>query len=325
MSESDGLICAYELNGEGGGTLIEEWDALPSAESGKPCWIHLDRSGARTLAWLQNDSKLRPIIQEALVAEETRPRCTPYDEGVLLNLRGLNLNPGAEPEDMLSVRLWIEPTRIFTARSRHVMPIQDVRDAIDQGNGPQDIGGFVIRLANRLTARMEPLLDELQDHLDDLEDRVVANVRRELRSELARLRRRTILLRRYIGPQREALRLLATLEVEWLTDRQRDRINEIADHVTRYVEDLDVIRDRASILQDELTSLLTERMDRTMYILSIVTVVFLPLALVSGMLGMNVGGIPGEKNPWAFAMISGVFVLVVALEIWIVRKLKWWA
>lgn len=324
MSESDGLICAYELNGEGGGAAIETWDGLPSTESGKPCWIHLDRGGDRTLAWLQNDSNLRPIIQEALVAEETRPRCTPYDEGVFLNLRGLNLNPGAEPEDMLSVRIWIEPTRIITARLRNLMAIQDVRDAIDQGNGPQNTGAFVIMLANRLTARLEPLLDELQDRLDGLEDTVVSNVRRELRSELARLRRRTILLRRYIGPQREALRALATLDVEWLSDRQRDRINEIADRVTRYVEDLDVIRDRAAILQDELTSLLTERMDRTMYILSIVTVIFLPLALVSGMLGMNVGGIPGEKNPWAFATISGVFILIVALEVWIVRKLKWW-
>lgn len=324
MSEFDGLICAYELNGNGGGTLTETWDALPSAESGKPNWIHLDRGGDHTAAWLHGDSKLRPIIQEALVAEESRPRCTAYDEGVFLNLRGLNLNPGAEPEDMLSVRIWIEPARIITARLRNLMAIQDVRDAIDQGTGPQDIGAFVIMLTNRLTARMEPLLDELQDRLDGLEDTVVANVRRELRSELARLRRRTILLRRYIGPQREALRALAALDVEWLTDRQRDRINEIADRVTRYVEDLDVIRDRASILQDELTSLLTERMDRTIYILSIVTVIFLPLTLVSGMLGMNVGGIPGEKNPWAFTMLSVAFVVIVAVEVWLVRRLKWW-
>ncbi len=324
MSESDGLICAYELNETGGGTLSEKWDALPSADSGKPVWIHLDRGGDRTAAWLRNDSSLRPLIQEALVADESRPRCTAYDEGVFLNLRGLNLNPGSEPEDMLSVRIWIEPTRIITARRRHLMAIQDVRDAIDQGNGPQNAGAFVIMLANRLTARMEPLLDELQDRLDGLEDTVVSNVRRELRSELARLRRRTILLRRYIGPQREALRAFATLDVEWLSDRQRDRINEIADRVTRYVEDLDVVRDRASILQDELTSLLTERMDRTIYILSIVTVIFLPLTLVSGMLGMNVGGIPGEKTPWAFAVLSGAFVLIVAVEVWIVRKLRWW-
>lgn len=324
MSETDGLICAYELNGDGSGTLTETWDALPPAENGKPRWIHLDRGGDRTAAWLRGDSKLRPLIQEALVAEESRPRCTHYDEGVFLNLRGLNLNPGAEPEDMLSVRIWIEPTRIITARLRHLMAVQDVREAIDQGNGPRDIGAFVIMLASRLTARIEPLLDELQDRLDGLEDTVVANVRRELRSELARLRRRTIVLRRYIGPQREALRALATLDVEWLTDRQRDRVNEIADRVTRYVEDLDVIRDRASILQDELTNLLTERMDRTMYVLSIVAVIFLPLTLVSGMLGMNVGGIPGEKNPWAFTILSIAFVAVVALEVWLVRKFKWW-
>ena len=100
-------------------------------------------------------------------------------------------------------------------------------------------------------------------------------------------------------------------------------VNEIADRVTRYVEDLDVVRDRAAILQDELTSMLSESMNRTMYLLSIVAVVFLPLTLVSGMLGMNVGGIPGEKWPWAFAFLCVAFLVVGLLEWWLIRKLKW--
>jgi len=174
-----------------------------------------------------------------------------------------------------------------------------------------------------LTSRMEPLLDELQDNLDDLEDTVIADTKRELRKELTELRRRTIMLRRYIAPQRDALRQLANSSVDWLSQIQRDRLNEVADRVTRYVEDLDVIRDRAAIVLDELVNLLTEQMNKTMYVLSIVAMIFMPLTLFSGMLGMNVGGVPGEKQPWAFLIVSGLFAITVAIEFWIARRLKW--
>ncbi len=323
MSESDGLVCAYRLDGAGGGENFDDWASLPAANDKALDWIHLNREAAHAQEWLVGGSGLRPLVREALVADDTRPQCSIYDEGVLLNLRGLNLNPGAEPEHMISVRLWLEPSRIISTRRNRLMAIRDVRDALESRKGPRDIGAFVIMVADRLTARMEPLLDEIQDRLDELEDDIIADTRRELRNELARLRRRTILLRRYISPQRDALRTLANSEIEWLTRRQRDRLNEIADRVTRYVEDLDVVRDRAAILQDELTSMLSESMNRTMYLLSIVAVVFLPLTLVSGMLGMNVGGIPGEKWPWAFAFLCVAFLVVGLLEWWLIRKLKW--
>jgi len=323
MTNEDGLIYACRLDGKGGGDTMRAWPERIGPDEGAGCWIHLNRDASDAREWLARKSGLRLLVREALLAEETRPRCNILNEGVLLNLRGINLNPGAQPEDMVSVRIWLEPKRIVSARLRKLMAVQDIREALARGEGPQDVGGFVVMLADRLTARMEPLIDDMQDGLDELEDTLLKEARRELRTDLARLRRRTILLRRYIAPQREALRQLATCSVEWLGQRQRDRLNEIADRVTRYVEDLDVIRDRAAIVHDELVNLLTERMDRTMYLLSLVAAIFLPLGLISGMLGMNVGGIPGEKWPWAFATLAVAFGAVGLLELWIIRKLKW--
>jgi len=322
MTDPSGLIYAGRLDGKGGAEEIDTWAGIAPVDDAMH-WVHFNWEAEDARQWLREKSGLRPLIQEALLAQETRPRCNVLDEGILLNLRGVNLNPGAEPEDMVSIRLWLEPKRMVSSRARKLMAIQDIRDALGRGEGPQDVGGFVIKLADRLTARMEPLIESMQDQLDDLEDKVVSDMRRELRTELTKLRRRTILLRRYIAPQREALRQLAHSGVDWITDRQQDRLNEIADRVTRYVEEMDVIRDRAAIIHDELVNLLTERMDRTMYLLSIVATIFLPLGLISGMLGMNVGGIPGEKWPWAFAFLCGVFLVLGIVELWLIRRLRW--
>jgi len=322
MTDPRGLIYAGRLDGKGGAEEIDDWTELTPAERSLH-WIHFNWEAADAGNWLRGKSGLRPLIQDALLAPETRPRCNILEEGVLLNLRGVNLNPGAEPEDMVSIRLWLEPKRIVSSRVRKLMAIQDIRDALGRGDGPKDTGGFIIMLADRLTARMEPLIESMQDHLDDLEEKIVSDMRRELRTDLTKLRRRTILLRRYIAPQREALRQLSNGDVEWISDRQRDRLNEIADRVTRYVEEMDVIRDRAAIIHDELVNLLSERMERTMYLLSIVATIFLPLGLISGMLGMNVGGIPGEKWPWSFAVLCGVFLVLGTVELWLIRRLRW--
>ncbi len=324
MSEEDGLISAYRLDGNGGGERIATWDALSRNDGQGTLWVHLDHSAEAAGDWLREASGLRPLIQEALLAEETRPRCLAVDEGILLNLRGVNLNPGSDPEDMVSIRLWLEKDRVVSTRHRRLMAVEDMRQALAKGHGPQDAGALAVMLAECLTARMDPVLDALQDQLDALEDTIITALSRELRSDLAELRRQTIMLRRYIAPQREALRKLAAEEVDWLPQRRRDRLMEISDRVTRYMEDLDVIRDRASVINDELANRLAERMDRTMYLLSLVTLIFLPLTVISGMLGMNVGGIPGGNIPWAFAAACAFFAVIAGFEIWLLRRLKWW-
>lgn len=324
MTEQDGLISAYRLDGAGGGEKFGSWDAVPTEKSADLLWVHINRNAAQAQTWIQEKSGLRPLIQEALLAEEPRPRCVAIDEGILLNLRGVNLNPGSDPEDMVSIRLWIEKDRIVSSRQRHLMAIEDMRNALDAGKGPENAESIVVMIAERLTARMDPTLDALQDQLDELEDSMIRMASRELRSQLTELRRETIMLRRYISPQREALRQLATLEIPWISRRRRERLMEVADRVTRYMEDLDVIRDRATVINDELANRISERMDRTMYILSLVTLIFLPLTVISGMLGMNVGGVPGEKAEWAFYLTCAIFLAIAAFEVWLIRRLRWW-
>ncbi len=324
MSDKDGLINAYRLNGDGTGERLATWSDLPDAENMGHVWVHIDRSVPEAQRWLVNRSGLSHLAWEALLAEETRPRCLAVGDGVLLNLRGVNMNPESEPEDMVSIRIWLEKDFIVTSRMRRLMAIEDIRQAIDTGKGPADTGGFVFMVADRLTARMDPTLDILQEKLDELEDNMITALSRELRSDLAELRRETIMLRRYIAPQRDALRQLINLDIPWMTRAHRDHLLEIADRVTRYVEDLDSIRDRATVINDELVNRLSERMDRTMYVLSLVTTIFLPLTVISGMLGMNVGGIPGEKATWGFVATCLVFVAIAGFEVWLLKRLKWW-
>jgi zinc transporter len=306
---------AYRLDGIGGGTQITPEDAAapgPNPEVPGFVWLHLRRDGAETTGIL-GQSGLDAFVVEALTADETRPRCTVHEKGVLVNLRGVNLNPGAEPEDMVSVRLWIEERRVVGIWVRPLRAVSDLRESIKRGQSPISPGDLVAKLALRLADRAEPSVAALNERIDELEELVLDPDVDIPRASLSYVRRSSIVLRRYIMPQRDALTTLEIEDLPWLTSKERGHIREAADRVNRLGEELDAIRDRAQVVHDQIMDQRAERMNRRMLLLAIISAIFLPLGLFTGLLGINVGGMPGVDSPWAFYVVCGAMVAFGAI------------
>ncbi len=298
------------------------WDDLHQVDDPeRPVWIHLDRTAARARCWLEQDSGLNSFLCETLLSDESRPRCTVFPEGTLLILRGVNLNPGEDPDDMISLRLWITPCRIISLRRMKVNAIDDVREALLGHRGPTTLGGLVVMIIERLIDNMEPVLDELEDFMSELED-IVMEADAHLRGRISNCRRQVITLRRHIAPQRDALAFLTVEEMKWLTQQQRWHLRESIDQIIRYVENLDMLRERATVLQDTLLNHLSEQLNRNMYLLSIVTTLFLPLSFMTGLLGINVGGIPGSNSPIAFVIVCALMLAGGFFEYWLFKRLR---
>ncbi len=323
MSRNDGLVFAYVLDGNGGGHTMN-WERLRhwSPQEGT-LWLHLDYANETVQKWLREESGLSPISCEALVADESRPRIVPSGDSLLLILRGINCNPGADPEDMVSLRMWFEENRVITMRHRRVMAIEDIHKAIESGKGPRSSSDFLATISERIADRMGDVIADIDDTVDDLEDSVLTVESDELRPRLAGIRRQSISLRRYIAPQRDVLARLQNERMPWLKDTDRVHIREVAERTARYVEDIDSARDRAAITQEELNNRLSELMNKAMYTLSIVAAIFLPLGLLTGLLGINVGGMPGTESPWAFAIVSLVLVVIALTLIWLFKRIRW--
>ena len=294
---------------------IREWRGGPGGFR----WRHFDLSQDEGRAGLQAVG-LDGMVHRALVAEETRPRCTVHGDGVIINLRGVNLNPGAEPEDMVSIRLWVTEREVVSAQFRRLMAVSDVMEAMDRGGGAGRAAELVAQLALRLADRAEPVVAALNEDIDALENDVSEGAEAGVRAKLADLRLRATVLRRYMFPQRDAL---STLEIEalgWVGPADRPRLREATERVTRLAEELDAIRDRAGLVQERIADARAERMNRQMLVLSVVAAFFLPLGLLTGLLGINVAGMPGTETSWAFWAVSGLLVVLSGFQAW----LFWW-
>jgi zinc transporter len=323
MSDEDGLICAFLLDGEGGGRSLAWQDIDAWREGDGLIWVHLDRIGSATERWLNEKSGVDPVIAEALMVEDVRPRVVREDDALLVTLRGVNLNPDAEPEDMVGIRMWLTESRIITVRHRKLLTVADLRQSIGAGRGPRSTAEFLVRITDGLIARMSPAVTTLDDRVDELEAEVLTAQSSALRASLADVRKTAILLRRYLAPQRDAMTRLQIERVDWLDDGAVARLREVADRLTRYVEDLDAARERAAVTQEELSSRIADQMNRTMYVLTVVAAILLPPSLIVGLFGINVGGMPGMEHQWAFYEVLGLLVAIGVLEYVVLRKLKW--
>ncbi|MFW1676592.1 zinc transporter ZntB [Pontibacter sp. JAM-7] len=321
---NQGLVYGYKLDGQGGGTAIS-WSEIEQWQPDQgPIWLHFDYTDSNAQQWIREASGLDSLVADALLSEESRPRASQLDNNsLLLALRGVNLSPGSNPEDMIGIRIWCDGKRIISTRKRRMLSAQDLVNALESGTGPCDVGDFITQLTYRLINRMQNTIQDTEDHVDEIEDRVLTGQGEALRSQVSGLRRQVIALRRYLAPQREAMMQLQTLRINWLTDQHRQSLREVTDHLIRYLEDLDSVRDRAAVSQEELGNQLSEQMNSRMYVLSLVAAVFLPLGFLTGMLGVNIGGIPGTESSAAFWWFSAVLLILVILQLWYFRRKGW--
>ncbi len=323
MSGQTGLICAYLLDGNGGGKPLEWRQIRAWTPDQGILWVHLDYAGGAAKEWLYDRSGLDEITLDALLAVQPRPRSVPRADGLLLIVRGVNLNEGADPEDMVSLRMWLDDTRIITMRHRKVNAIKAVKASLDVGKGPTCVGDFLCDTIDQMLDRITFVVDDIDDRVAESEDQALRAESFELRHRIADFRRQAIALRRYIGPERDVMMRLENQKMSWLNETIRSRLREAADRLTRSVEDLDAARDRAAVFQEEIASRLSELLNQRLYTLSIIAAIFLPLGFVTGLMGVNVGGIPGSGFRWGFFILCGIVAVLAGIQLWVFRKLRW--
>lgn len=314
---------SFKLTGDGGAESLDLATAGDLIEADEVVWVNLDVNENDARAWLSDISKIEASIVDGLLADETRPYTHFTDNGLLIVLRGVNTNPGNDPADMVSVRIWIDSKSIITTNRRRLLSLEDIQRALERGTGPKTSGQFLTSLIERLADRIGEFVGSIEDEMLDCENNLSTDDPQTTRKTLGLLRRQIASVRRFLAPQRDALDRLYRAPCSWLSESDIQYMREETDRITRYLEDLDLARERAVVLQEEFQSKLSEQQNTRMYVLSLVAAIFLPLTFITGLLGMNVGGLPGLENPSGFWVSIGIMVVATILLILIFRHKKW--
>lgn len=308
-------LCAFDITAQSATTATGD-----APRDGGYRWVHFDLDDADLGPFLETHVPTIPAA--ALVAPETRPRADRFGDGLILNLRGVNLNEDGPADQMVAVRMWVTAQLVVTVRVRKVFAIDAIRNEAEQGHAPATPMAFVSALATRLMGRVQDTVFDLSERVDRMEDSVQDDDQ-PLPAELAEERRMAIRLRRYLAPQRDALVALVGTDSPLMTQGTRDLLREQANLAKLAVEELEALIARMTAVQDHHTAQAALLQGHNGYVLSIVAAVFLPLGFVTGLFGVNVAGMPGMDTPWAFAALCVALLVMTAGAVWVLRRLKW--
>ncbi|MEO0483116.1 MAG: zinc transporter ZntB [Planctomycetota bacterium] len=324
------------LGGHGGGAEAPS-EPPPAAEiagmldglddTRGPVWVDVARTHPRARDVLRSLGITDDITLDALLMQETRPRAWSEGEALVAFLRGVNLNADARPEDMISVRVWMTRDRLVTLRVFRVMALESSAERVRTGRGEGSTTATLLDLIRGLTERLESTIEGLEAQVLETEQALSEQSHSEgpgERLRLAPIRRKVVMLRRYVSPQRDLLTQLSSSRfTAWFTEDDREQLRELESRQARLVEELDELRERAQVLIEEAHAAAGHKMAQTSYVLTVVAALFLPLGFLTGLLGVNVGGIPGVEEPTAFWVLCGLMVLLVVAQMVVFRWRKW--
>ncbi|HEX2762241.1 MAG TPA: zinc transporter ZntB [Allosphingosinicella sp.] len=312
------MSCTALLAGDGPVRALSAEEAAAYAGPGF-VWVHIDDEDAPSLSLLDGQG-IPEVAANALVATETRPRCERIEEGAILNLRGPAV-AGVEIGDRLvSIRMWVRGGKVNSLTRRPLTATASVVAQMQAGS-LHDPGDLVAAFARAISAELDPQVADLGDQLDDCESELTGANLYRLRGAITRIRSEAIAFRRFVAPDRDALQALAQLDFPWLAEEDRLHIREAADRFARMAEELEAVRERSALLHEQLTDLRAEDIDQRSLLISVFAFIFLPLTFITGLLGMNVAGIPYAHEPWAFWGVVAFCVLIgVAVLAWFARR-----
>ena len=278
-------------------------------------WVHLEGRDEADLARIKSHKDIPDVAAGALIATETRPRCDPIENGAIVNLRGVGDCDPNDSDCLVSIRLWVIARKVISL-SRRTMGATAVVMAKMEAGKIHDSGDLVAAFAWSISVQLDPEVYRLGDKLDQAESGFEEARLHRLRREITAVRSEAIGYRRFIAPNRDALRTLTEQEFDWLEQDDKLHIMEAADRFARMAEELEAVRERAALLHEQITDLRAEQVDHRALYISIVAFIFLPLTFITGLLGMNVEGIPYAQHPHAFWGVVAFCVLVGA-GVWI--------
>jgi zinc transporter len=297
-----GLICGFVISPTTGAAEIEleDIEQTPLGSNGV-VWLHFNLTNARARQAIARLSMIPGEVREVLCEQDDRRRVEALDEGGLLTIiSDLTFEADSDPAEVSPLWWFISDRLIVTGRIHPLKTIDELRSTVRGGLKVTRPIELLIWFLARRTATLRDLTEGMGEQVSEIEDEILGGAIRQQREQLGRIRRFCAQIRRHFGPDRVAFRRLLQLKSALLDEEQTESMRTEIEELSFLIDEVNELYERAKLLQEELASRVAENTGRSLYVLAILSAVFLPMTLITGIFGMNVAGLPGLHNYGAF-------------------------
>lgn len=326
-SDQCGLVCGY-LFGRAAQAIpieaseAEQWLRDPDSPAGEFVWLHFNLANTASEKWMREHATLANEYYDSLHEEGARStRIEQADDTLVAVVNDVLRDFSFEPSDISSVCLSVDRRLVVSARRKPLQAVERLRQAV---RGGESLASSVVLLTHLLRDQADVLTRIVRDatgKVDRIEDSLLSGKLKLKRADLGALRRVLVRLQRLLAPEPAALFRLLQRPPTWANEADRQELRESTEEFAVVLNDMAALQERIKLLQEEIAALASEANNRSLYVLTIVTVLALPINIIAGLLGMNVGGIPLADDAGGFWVIAGIVMLfTVVAGAWLLRQ-----
>jgi zinc transporter len=289
---------------------------------GEFIWLHFNLSNAASEKWLRHHATLADEFFETLHQGSRSTRIELADDNLIAVVNDVLHNFSFDASDIST--LWVSVARdvVISARRKPLQSIERLRQAVTGGEPIRSSVELLIHLLRDQADVLVNIVREAVARVDDIEDKLLAGRLTGKREDLGALRRVLVRLQRLLAPEPAALFRLLQRPPAWVADLDRQELRQSTEEFSVVLSDMTALQERIKLLQEEIAARVNEENNRSLFVLTVVTVLALPINIIAGLLGMNVGGIPLAGHPSGFWIIAGIVATFTVVAGWLLVRVQ---
>lgn len=326
-ADADGLVCGFLFHPGRPGEPLTTASALQwldgEGRHGTPgfVWLHFNLSHAGALPWLRTHARLTAGWWQALEQAGSRSTRIERDGDALAAvLNDVTFDFSFDPNDVATLWLHLRPGLVVSARRQPLRAVDRLRECVNRGEALASPVGLLDHLLEDQAEELQRIHRGAADRVDDIEDELLARCSTRHAGELSRLRRLTVRLQRLLAPEPTALLRVLSSPPSWMTAAERELLRQASEDFAVVLRDVLALQERIKLLQEEAAAQVAEENNRSLFTLTMVTVLALPINLVAGLFGMNVGGIPLAEHGHGFWIVVALVAGFTAALAWLATR-----
>jgi magnesium transporter len=330
------MLTSFIRFGDGQLSTASDPDTLRKAleDTKAVFWLDMNEPTDEEYGLLDDVFGFHPLAIEDTIAYNQRPKIEQYNhtgdtcrEGYFyMVIHGPDLETFKEKLQTKELDMFVSHRYLLTIHER---PMKSVAEMVERAKGDPNIAlehGIDMLLhgvLDRLVDHYQPILDWMQEELDDLEDAAMLNPSVDVLTRISGKKRELMGLRRIIGPQRDVLAMLTRGDVPFIREHSRVYYRDILDHLNRAVETIEIDRDLIQGARDIYMSSINNNLNQIMKTLTVISILALPLAVVTSFFGMNFEDMPLLHSAAGLWISMGVTLAIEAVLVFIFLRKRW--
>jgi zinc transporter len=327
-SDQSGLICGYVFEDQQAGKPIHTKDVLAWLSNPKLLqkttflWLHFNLSNASTEKWLHEHTASPEEFYESLHQGSRSTRIEHADQHLIAVVNDVLHDFSFDPSEIATLWINLSNNIMISARRKPLKSVDHLRSAVNAGESFQSATELLTHLLRDQADVLTGIVKNAITKIDDVEDHLLSERMSKKRAKLGELRRLLVRLQRLLAPEPAALFRLLQKPPTWMAETDVHELRQSTEEFSVVLSDMASLQERIKLLQEEIAAHVGEQNNRSLFVLTIVTVLALPINIIAGLMGMNVGGVPLAQNDSGFWIIVAIVASFTAVAGWLAFKRK---